>query len=281
MQTLTMLTPNFGYPRGTRGRNGHVPHIIVLHVSGGTWTSNRNWLMNPAAPASYNRYVRRDGQEVIFVPDENAAWAHGRINRPTTRALKAANINPNLYSLSLCREGHNHHEPTPEQYATMLRIIREWTMKYDISADRTTIIGHNEIDSVNRAFCPGSGWPWTKLMQDLLAIPARQEYIVARGDTLISISRRMGIALPALLAANPNIKDPASIRVGQRIILPEKDFSPVAFLTHRIVSGENLSRIASRHNVSLQDITEANPQIKNINAVTPGQRILIPVKSDG
>ena len=44
-------------------------------------------------------------------------------------------------------------------------------------------------------------------------------YSVKSGDTLSQIAKKEGTTLKALLAANPNIKDPNKIRVGQKIKL--------------------------------------------------------------
>ena len=45
-------------------------------------------------------------------------------------------------------------------------------------------------------------------------------YAVRPGDTLSAIARAQHVTLPALLRANPQIKDPNRIAVGQRISLP-------------------------------------------------------------
>jgi len=45
-------------------------------------------------------------------------------------------------------------------------------------------------------------------------------YVVQAGDTLSAIARKCGVSLDDLLAANPQIKDPASIYPGQQIRIP-------------------------------------------------------------
>lgn len=45
-------------------------------------------------------------------------------------------------------------------------------------------------------------------------------YVVKRSDTLSGIARRFGTSVRAILAANPHIKDPNVIRVGQRLVIP-------------------------------------------------------------
>lgn len=45
-------------------------------------------------------------------------------------------------------------------------------------------------------------------------------YIVQRGDTLSRIAARNGITVSAIMAANPTLRNPNQIRVGQRLQLP-------------------------------------------------------------
>ena len=40
-------SPNFGYPRETRGRNGYQPIAVVLHIMEGTLEGARSWFNNP------------------------------------------------------------------------------------------------------------------------------------------------------------------------------------------------------------------------------------------
>lgn len=45
---------------------------------------------------------------------------------------------------------------------------------------------------------------------------------------------------------------------------------------HTVKSGESLSSIARQHNVELQDLIRANPQIKNPDLIFPGQQVTVP-----
>lgn len=48
----------------------------------------------------------------------------------------------------------------------------------------------------------------------------KKSYTVVRGDTLWGIANRYGVTLSALLAANPQIKNPNYIVVGDRVVIP-------------------------------------------------------------
>ena len=45
-------------------------------------------------------------------------------------------------------------------------------------------------------------------------------YMVRKGDTLWGIAKRYGVALTALIAANPQIKNPNLIYPGDRVNIP-------------------------------------------------------------
>jgi LysM repeat protein len=51
-------------------------------------------------------------------------------------------------------------------------------------------------------------------------------YVVKPGETLSSIARKFGVTLQALLAANPDITDPARVRDGQTILIPPPAWEP-------------------------------------------------------
>ena len=55
---------------------------------------------------------------------------------------------------------------------------------------------------------------------DTAAAQGTRVHVVTRGDTLWGIARRYGVTLSALLAANPQIKNPNYIVVGERVKLP-------------------------------------------------------------
>lgn len=52
------------------------------------------------------------------------------------------------------------------------------------------------------------------------------------------------------------------------------------FITHHVRSGETLSGIARQYGVKLQDLLDANPEIRNPDRITLGQAINIPLSDD-
>ncbi len=107
---------------------------------------------------------------------------------------------------------------------------------------------------------------------------------VHSGDTLSGIAARNGVSLSALLAANPQIRNPNLIYPGQTIHLPGSgNGGGSGSAAHNVTvhSGDTLSGIASRNGVSLSALLAANPQIRNPNLIYPGQTIHVPGGSSG
>jgi len=50
--------------------------------------------------------------------------------------------------------------------------------------------------------------------------PAQVIYTIKSGDTLFDISQEFKISVEAILGANPEVKDPGNLKIGQQIIIP-------------------------------------------------------------
>ena len=50
--------------------------------------------------------------------------------------------------------------------------------------------------------------------------PTPQVYVVAKGDTMSKIAKKYGVTIEQLLAANPKIKNPNKIAIGDQITIP-------------------------------------------------------------
>jgi LysM repeat protein len=114
-------------------------------------------------------------------------------------------------------------------------------------------------------------------------------YTVQSGEWLLAIARRFGVSLPTLLAANPQIVNPARIFPGQRIVIPATETLPElgpgtelpeGFM-YTVEPGDRLFAIANRFGLSLPTLLAANPQITNPNLIFPGQQIRIPLAEEG
>ena len=157
-------SPNWGYPRGNKS---YIKRIaIVDHIMDGSMVGTRSKFLNATALASAHIGVSRKGEYEQYVDFDNAAWAHGKVNKPSW-SLLIPNINPNTYTISVEHEGYSGEPLTEEQYYATLWLHKVLCAAYDIVPGPDTIIGHCRIDSVNRANCPGIAFPFGRLLDDL------------------------------------------------------------------------------------------------------------------
>lgn len=84
-------------------------------------------------------------------------------------------------------------------------------------------------------------------------------YYVEGGENFTSIAVKFGISPESLQAANPNV-DPASLQVGQAILLPLGEGE-----IHYTVPGDSLLAIALRYDVSMDDLVQENAAVLNID----------------
>ena len=101
-------------------------------------------------------------------------------------------------------------------------------------------------------------------------------YKVASGDSLGKIAKNNNVPLESLIKANPQIKNPNMISIGQDIVIPQQEIrqSEESKLGgYEVQAGDTLSKIASKNNISLNQLISLNPQIKNINNISIGQKI--------
>ncbi|WP_199614620.1 N-acetylmuramoyl-L-alanine amidase [Paenibacillus alkalitolerans] len=173
-------------------RNGHKPLIIADHISAATMGSMYNTFSNPRSKSASSTFgVSRKGEIVQYVPIDRAPWTQGRIQKPKAPIISAMKVNPNLYAVSIEHEGYvtvdeetsavkAYHgikgDVTPEQYAAT-----RWLHKYiqhevqrlyghRIALDAAHVLGHFQIDSIGKPFCPGVLFPWSQLYADLAKV---------------------------------------------------------------------------------------------------------------
>lgn len=117
-----------------------------------------------------------------------------------------------------------------------------------------------------------------------------KEYTIVRGDTLGAIAKRNNTTVSALRKANPNV-EPTRIRPGQKLQIPIVESTPSTGLnntsavgtgggkTYTVKSGDNLTRIARQHGVTVSQLrAENNLTTSRINV---GQKLKIPAGTNG
>ena len=110
--------------------------------------------------------------------------------------------------------------------------------------------------------------------EQTISIEGRQYrlHIVAKGETLYSLSKRYGVSIDDIIADNPVLKE--GLKTGQAIKLPCNDTTAKAsevvkpakrkrgkFITHTVAQGETLYSISRRYSVSVETIVADNDNI--------------------
>jgi N-acetyl-anhydromuramyl-L-alanine amidase AmpD len=100
MELVKVRTNNYWKDRIDENGVQHKPRAIVLHITDGSFLSTKSWFMSPLSSASSNYVVDTDGTWYQFVNPKHAAWANGRVVRPTWQGIDL-NVNPNFYTISV------------------------------------------------------------------------------------------------------------------------------------------------------------------------------------
>lgn len=101
-------------------------------------------------------------------------------------------------------------------------------------------------------------------------------YTIKAGDNLYRLSITFNTTIAAIISANPGV-NPNNLLIGQIICIPRQQIYPTCpkgnYYTIR--PGDTLYGIASRYNISLDDLFDANPGISPY-MISIGQVICIP-----
>lgn len=178
-------TPNF-----TRGRASQVVLASTQHVTAGPkgreFQSCIEWFGNPAAEASAHFAVDKDGTVVQFVSIYDTAWANGLQWLTVPRAgaqwtgvgwynargkkvsplwpLLKVPTNPNLTTISVEHAGQPNEAWTEPMFDSTVHILRWIGATLGVAwTPRKTLIGHFELDTVDKRNCPGPNVDWDRL----------------------------------------------------------------------------------------------------------------------
>lgn len=127
---------------------------------------------------------------------------------------------------------------------------------------------------------------------------ADSSYIVKKGDTLYSISRKYQITVPELRAAN-NLSENDVLKAGAKLVIPAADIENAAALSasktsdykkdssrtsataaYVVQKGDTLYGIARKYNIKLNELLSLN-NLDNSSTIKIGQKILVPAEISG
>ncbi len=111
---------------------------------------------------------------------------------------------------------------------------------------------------------------------------------VLSGETLGGIAAQHGVSLQAMLGANPQLRTPDRLQVGQQLNLPgdhaagantSGSHRPVEDRFYVVGPGDTLSHIALDLGVSVGDLLDANPQVHDPRHIRPDDRLRLPLQA--
>lgn len=166
-----MTPPDFrqrpAAPTNYGARGGQPIDLIVLHTTQGTLGSALAWFADPTAHASAHFVIGQDGSVCQCVPLDRAAWHSG-------------NGNVNRRSVGIECEGDCHRPDTwtAEMQDALCHLVAWLVAEHGIPADRSHIIGHDEVPDpkhpgqfggLNHHTDPGPFAPWARIIAAALS----------------------------------------------------------------------------------------------------------------
>ena len=101
--------------------------------------------------------------------------------------------------------------------------------------------------------------------------PAVRAYVVAQGETLLSIAARFGIT-PQTLAYDNGISDSAQVHAGQSLVVPPFDAA-----VHVMGDGETIAAVASRFGLQADAVRALNGVAFDDSDAAAGRVLVLPV----
>jgi hypothetical protein len=149
-------TPNQG---GYSFSEPRIAEAISNHISDGSEIGDLSWLTKHGSGAGCNYYINKGGVIYELAPWQNAAWTNGPwgnpdLTNPLIAAWYRAGINSNTRTISKEFEGKPNDLLTDAQIRSSNHLDAWLSEQASIILDRTHYIGHYQIDSINRSYCP-------------------------------------------------------------------------------------------------------------------------------
>lgn len=101
------------------------------------------------------------------------------------------------------------------------------------------------------------------------------QHVVAKGETLYSISRKYGITVNELCNKN-NITQSQVLKVGQKLVIPSRELPETEI--YIVVKGDTFYGVARRHNMTVDELLELN-SLKSSDTLKIGQVLKVPAST--
>lgn len=171
------------------GREGQQVRAVVLHIAAGPLSAVFPTFNNPARKASAHFCIGKDGaiEQYVSVNDtayaNGLAWKDGQWYNPAGKAVQPMwqdlipKVNPNLYTISIEHEGYPADKWTEAMYDANNRLLLWLAEQFDLTyVPHRTLIGHCEIDPVDKANCPGPHVEYARMALEVAALRAARKW---------------------------------------------------------------------------------------------------------
>lgn len=142
------------------GKN--VPVAVVPHIAEGTFKGTIAWFQNPTCQALTHFVVGKKENEVVQMARFTDACIHAGWNRGIWKLHNG--VSPNFRTVGIENAGFTGDTLTDWQYRCNAWIISVVAKRFNFPINENTVIGHYQMDQVNRKNCPGTGVDFAKLI---------------------------------------------------------------------------------------------------------------------
>lgn len=193
--------PDEWYPQAARkpisrnytpGRAGQAVYGIVDHIAEGNG-GLQGWFNNPAAKASTHFWVSKGGAVEQYRPLGDTCWSNGVVcdpdtGNPTVARILSSHVDPNAVTVAIEHEGFTGQQFPAAQVEASAALHAWLGERFGIPLERSQVLGHYQLDSCNRAHCPGATFPW----EEVLSMPAPPSpEVIALQDALFALADQL------------------------------------------------------------------------------------------
>lgn len=144
-------------------RDKNVPIANVIHIAEGTFAGTVSWFQDPRSPALAHFVVGKRENECVQMARFQDACVHAGWNKGIWKLHNG--ISPNFRTIGIENAGFTGEKFTDWQYRCNAWIISVSAKRFSFPINEDTVIGHYQLDQVNRKNCPGTGIDFQRLIK--------------------------------------------------------------------------------------------------------------------
>ena len=231
--------------------------------------------LNPA----YNRMMTPPhGPHRLLLPVANAAQLKAALAANPSAAMVAAEVGEPVTSDRHVVQRGDTLSTISRRYGVSVSAIREANglASSTIHPGQSILIPGSFVAGVART--AESRSDIANLLPEKQAASRASSHRVRSGDTLWGIARRYGVTVPELASVN-NLSTQSTLRAGMRLKIPsggsvQAAAAPTPQTTYKVRSGDTLSGIAERFNVTVRQLMTWN-RLRTSSTLRAGQRLVV------